>query len=93
MLAWGASPYDVAKFLGDEIVTFEKPYAPLFGSCASVCGRSCKMVKDWGNSLAQIWRTFLKNQSNLNNISGQACKPNSVRRASREAHVPQRSFL
>jgi len=28
MLARGATPYDVAKLLGDEIATVEKHYAP-----------------------------------------------------------------
>jgi hypothetical protein len=28
MLARGASPYDVAKLLGDEIATIERHYAP-----------------------------------------------------------------
>ena len=51
MLTRGASPYDVAKMLGDTIETVEKHYTPFVKSCVSESVTSSKPVLDLKNLL------------------------------------------
>jgi integrase len=44
MLNRGASPYDVAKMLGDTIDTVERHYTPLWRNCGTGCGTSSRLV-------------------------------------------------
>ena len=54
MLARGASPYDVAKLLGDTVETVEKHYAPFVKELRDRLGELWNRAKVWRKRIAQI---------------------------------------
>jgi len=98
MLARGATPYDVAKLLGDTIATVEKHYAPFVKELRE---RTRRLMEN-GEGLEKTSGTFWhspragRDECNENKIlyGGRACKPDSVRCMVRVTNrAPRRSFL
>ena len=87
MLARGASPYDVAKLLGDTVSTVEKHYAPFVKELRDRARRFTENGEVWRRLPARFGHSRLgvPDDCNENKVvyGGRACKPDFVPHAFR----------